>query len=71
MLRGESELSHSRLQFEGDLIGQGQDAAKKALIEKPELAKKIIAAILAKKNPEPVAKTEKADKAEKPEKAEK
>jgi recombination protein RecA len=38
------------LQFNGDLIGQGKDAAQKALAEKPELAKKIIEAILAKRN---------------------
>src|ERR1700689_4261223 len=38
------------LQFEGDLIGQGKDAARQALAEKPELAQKIIAAILAKRN---------------------
>lgn len=47
------------LQFEGELIGQGKDAAQKALAEKPDLAKKIIAAILAKKNgtaPVPEAK---------------
>ncbi|HNQ72065.1 MAG TPA: recombinase RecA [Verrucomicrobiota bacterium] len=57
------------IQFEGELVGQGRDAAKKALIEKPELAQKIVAAILAKKNPEPVpAKPEKGDKAEKAEK---
>src|SRR4249920_55146 len=37
------------LQFNGDLIGQGKDAAKKALIEKPELAQKIVEAILAKR----------------------
>jgi recombination protein RecA len=37
------------LQFEGDLIGQGKEAARKALVEKPELAKKIIEAILAKR----------------------
>ena len=37
------------LQFEGALIGQGKDAAKKALIEKPELAQKIIAAIMEKR----------------------
>jgi recombination protein RecA len=60
------------LQFEGDLIGQGKDAAKRALIEKPELAKKIVAAIMLKRNPEPVAKADKPEKAaEKPEKAEK
>jgi len=37
------------LQFEGELIGQGKDAAKKALAEKPELAKKIVEAILARR----------------------
>jgi recombination protein RecA len=37
------------LQFEGDLIGQGKEAAKKALVEKPELAKKIVDAIHAKR----------------------
>src|ERR1700677_4043414 len=38
------------LQFNGDLIGQGKEAAKKALVEKPELAKKIVEAIMAKRN---------------------
>jgi recombination protein RecA len=38
------------LQFEGDLIGQGKDAARQALVDKPELAKKIIDAIMAKRN---------------------
>jgi recombination protein RecA len=37
------------LQFDGALIGQGRDAAKKALEEKPELAKKIVDAIMAKR----------------------
>ena len=37
------------LQFDGELIGQGRDAARKALIEKPELAQKIVEAILAKR----------------------
>jgi recombination protein RecA len=37
------------LQFAGDLIGQGKDAAKKALVDKPDLAKKIVDAILAKR----------------------
>jgi recombination protein RecA len=36
------------LQFEGELIGQGKDAAQKALAEKPELKEKIRAAIMAK-----------------------
>jgi recombination protein RecA len=37
------------LQFDGALIGQGRDAAKKALEEKPELARKIVDAIMAKR----------------------
>jgi len=37
------------LQFEGELIGQGKDAAQKAMAEQPELAKKIEAAIMAKR----------------------
>ncbi|MFO1487192.1 MAG: recombinase RecA [Verrucomicrobiota bacterium] len=39
------------LQFNGELIGQGKDAAKKTLQEKPDLAKKIVDAIQLKKNP--------------------
>src|SRR5579871_4417428 len=38
------------LQFEGELIGQGKEAAQKALEEKPALARKIVDAILAKRN---------------------
>jgi recombination protein RecA len=38
------------LQFEGELIGQGKEAAQKALAEKPALAKKIVDAIMAKRN---------------------
>lgn len=37
------------LQFEGELIGQGKDAAQKALQEKPALAKKIVDAIWSKR----------------------
>src|SRR5271167_4981978 len=37
------------LQFNGDLIGQGKEAAKKTLVEKPDLAKKIVEAIHAKR----------------------
>jgi recombination protein RecA len=37
------------LQFNGELIGQGKEAARKALVEKPELAKQIVEAILAKR----------------------
>ena len=37
------------LQFDGELIGQGKEAAQKALAEKPALAKKIVDAILTKR----------------------
>jgi len=37
------------IQFNGELIGQGRDAAEKALVEKPELAKQIVDAIMAKR----------------------
>ena len=48
---GAVEKKGAWLQFEGELIGQGKDAAQKALVEKPELAAKIVAAIMAKRNP--------------------
>ncbi|HWW02026.1 MAG TPA: recombinase RecA [Candidatus Acidoferrum sp.] len=41
------------LQFEGELIGQGKEAAQKALSEKPDLAKKIVDAIMVKRNAQP------------------
>jgi len=37
------------LQFKGELIGQGKDAARLALMEKPELGMQIIEAIMAKR----------------------
>jgi recombination protein RecA len=37
------------IQFNGELIGQGKDAARQTLIEKPELARKIVDAIMAKR----------------------
>jgi recombination protein RecA len=50
------------LQFDGALIGQGKDAAKKALEEKPELARKIVDAIMAKRVAAvTAAETKKAD----------
>ena len=45
------------LQFNGDLIGQGKEAARKNLSEKPELAQKIVEAILVKRNAVPVAES--------------
>ena len=38
------------LQFDGELIGQGKEAAQRSLAEKPELAAKIVEAIMAKRN---------------------
>jgi recombination protein RecA len=38
------------LQFEGSLIGQGKEAAQKALLETPELATKIVTAIMTRRN---------------------
>src|SRR5438046_3129667 len=38
------------LQFNGELIGQGKDAARQTLLEKPDLTKKIVDAILQKRN---------------------
>lgn len=38
------------LQFNGELIGQGREAARQSLIDKPEVAQKIIAAIHEKRN---------------------
>jgi recombination protein RecA len=37
------------LQFQGELIGQGKDAAQKSLAESPALAQKIVDAIMAKR----------------------
>ncbi len=46
---GVVEKKGAWLQFDGELVGQGKDAAQKALVEKPELAQKIIDAIMAKR----------------------
>jgi recombination protein RecA len=47
---GVVEKKGAWLQFNGELVGQGKDAARQTLIEKPDLAKKIVDAILAKRN---------------------
>ncbi len=46
---GAVEKKGAWIQFDGALIGQGRDATKKAMMEKPELAAKIIEAIMAKR----------------------
>jgi recombination protein RecA len=59
---GVVEKKGAWLQFEGALIGQGKDAAKKAMEEKPELAQKIVDAIMAKRAAAvAAAETKKAD----------
>jgi recombination protein RecA len=47
--QGVVEKKGAWLQFAGELIGQGKDAAQKVLVEKPELAAKILEAIHAKR----------------------
>ncbi len=46
---GVVEKKGAWLQFAGELIGQGKEASRKALAEKPELMKKIVDSILAKR----------------------
>ncbi len=45
------------MQFQGELIGQGKDATRRTLAEKPDLAKKIQEATLAKRLAEITAAT--------------
>ncbi len=47
---GVVEKKGAWLQFKGELIGQGKEAARQVLLEKPDLANLIVAAIMAKRN---------------------
>ena len=47
---GVVEKKGAWLQFNGELIGQGKEASQKTLVEKPDLTKKIVDAILQKRN---------------------
>src|SRR4026209_2628733 len=47
---GVVEKKGAWLQFNGELIGQGKEAARVALAEKPELAKQIVEAIMTKRS---------------------
>src|SRR5436189_3576347 len=47
---GVVEKKGAWLQFNGELIGQGKEASQKTLLEKPDLTKKIVDAILEKRN---------------------
>jgi len=53
--QGVVEKRGAWLQFNGELVGQGRDAARQALLEKPELAQKIVAAIHEKRDAAPAA----------------
>ncbi|HXR07902.1 MAG TPA: recombinase RecA [Candidatus Acidoferrum sp.] len=55
---GVVEKKGAWLQFNGELIGQGKDAARQALVDKPELAQKIVDAVMAKRNAPPPAAAE-------------
>lgn len=43
------------LQFQGELVGQGKDAARQALVDNPQVAERIVAAILEKREAAPAA----------------
>ncbi|HSH95588.1 MAG TPA: recombinase RecA [Roseimicrobium sp.] len=62
---GVVEKKGAWLQFNGELIGQGKDAAVKALAEKPEIAKKIVEAIMAKRALPVVAPTKESKEKDK------
>jgi len=47
---GVVEKKGAWIQFKGELIGQGKEAARLALVEKPDLAQKIVDAIMEKRN---------------------
>jgi recombination protein RecA len=49
LTHGVVEKKGAWLQFNGELIGQGKDAARAALVDKPDLAKKIVDAIMEKR----------------------
>ena len=53
LTHGVVEKKGAWLQFNGELIGQGRDATRQALVDKPELAQKIVDAVMAKRNAPP------------------
>lgn len=55
LTQGVVEKRGAWLQFNGELIGQGRDAARQALMDKPDLAQKIVSAIHEKRNAAPAA----------------
>jgi len=49
LLDGVLDKRGAWIQFQGELVGQGKDAARQALVDKPDLTQKIVDAILAKR----------------------
>jgi recombination protein RecA len=52
---GVIEKKGAWLQFQGELIGQGKDAARQALVDNPQVGARIVAAIMEKRNAVPAA----------------
>ncbi|MBI2949165.1 MAG: recombinase RecA [Verrucomicrobia bacterium] len=52
---GVVEKKGAWLQFQGELIGQGKDAARQALVDNPQVADRIVASIIEKRDAAPVA----------------
>ncbi|MBM3837755.1 MAG: recombinase RecA [Verrucomicrobia bacterium] len=50
---GVVEKKGAWLQFQGELIGQGKDAARQALVDNPQVADRIVAAIIEKREATP------------------
>ena len=50
------------IQYNGELIGQGREAARTAMAEKPEVTDQIVKDIMAKRNPEGTKPEEKKPK---------
>ena len=64
LAKGVIEKKGAWLQFEGEMIGQGKEASRKALQDEPALAQKILAKIKGETVEEPPAEEEPAEEAE-------
>ena len=64
LAKGVIEKKGAWLQFEGEMIGQGKEASRKALQDEPALAQKILAIIKGETVEEPPAEEEPAEEAE-------
>ena len=64
LAKGVIEKKGAWLQFEGEMIGQGKEASRKALQDEPALAQKILAKIKGETVEDPPAEEEPAEEAE-------